>query len=219
MLTVETLTRLFPQAPACAHLAFVRARETLDAAGLTQPGWRMPFFLAQVGHESDGLRRTTESLVYSRAARIARVWPARFPTAASARPYVRNPRALAERVYGGRADLGNLEPGDGARFIGRGYLQITGRANYRVMGRRIGLDLEAEPERAAEPEVAVKIACAFWAENGLNALCDTGRFAAVSRRINGGLTGYDERMDWLERAITCLETPVPTSAAPLDLTP
>lgn len=219
MLTIETLTRLFPHARTCAHLAFVQAREPLASAGLLEPGWRMPFFLAQLGHESDGLRRTTESLIYSRASRIARVWPTRFPTPASARPYVRNPRALAERVYGGRTDLGNLEPGDGARFIGRGYLQITGRANYRAIGRRIGIDLEATPERAAEPEVAVKIACAFWTENGLNALCDAGRFAAVTRRINGGLNGYDDRMDWLEQAIACLDTPVPESAAPLDLTP
>lgn len=219
MLTIETLTRLFPHAPTCAHLAFVQAREPLAAASLTEPGWRMPFFLAQLGHESDGLRRTTESLIYSRAARIARVWPARFPTPVSARPYVRNPRALAERVYGGRTDLGNLEPGDGARFIGRGYLQITGRANYRAVGARIGIDLEATPERAAEPEVAVKIACAFWTENGLNALCDAGRFAAVTRRINGGLNGYEDRMDWLEQAIACLDVAVPASAAPLDLTP
>lgn len=219
MLTLETMTRLFPHAPTGAHLAFVQARETLDAAGLTQPGWRMPFFLAQLGHESDGLRRTTESLIFSRASRIARVWPTRFPTPASARPYVRNPRALAEKVYGGRADLGNLEPGDGARFIGRGYLQITGRANYRAIGRRIGLDLEAQPERAAEPEVAVKVACAFWSEQGLNALCDAGRFAAVTRRINGGLTGYEDRMDWLEQAIACLDWPMAAGGAALDLTP
>lgn len=219
MLTIETMTRLFPHAPTCAHLAFVQARESLDAAGLLEPGWRMPFFLAQLGHESDGLRRTTESLIFSRASRIARVWPTRFPTPASARPYVRNPRALAEKVYGGRRDLGNLEPGDGARFIGRGYLQITGRANYRAMGRRIGLDLEAEPARAAEPEVAVKVACAFWSEQGLNALCDAGRFAVVTRRINGGLTGYEDRMDWLEQATACVGWPVPADAAPLDLTP
>jgi len=219
MLTLETMTRLFPHAPTCAHLAFVQAREPLAAAGLLEPGWRMPFFLAQLGHESDGLRRTTENLIFSRASRIARVWPTRFRTPVSARPYVRNPRALAEKVYGNRPELGNLQPGDGARFIGRGYLQITGRANYRAMGLHIGIDLEAEPERAAEPEVAVQIACAFWSENGLNAACDAGRFAAATRRINGGLTGYEDRMDWLEQAIACLDWPMPPGAAPLDLTP
>jgi putative chitinase len=145
------------------------------------------------------------------------VWPRRFPTAEAARPFVRNPAALAEKVYGGRADLGNTEPGDGARFIGRGYLQITGRANYREMGQRIGLDLEAEPDRAAEPQIAVQIACAFWTARRLNLLCDTGRFYDVTRRINGGAVGYDERIGWLERARAATGWPLSPDRAPLDL--
>lgn len=95
--------------------------------------------------------------------------------------------------YEGRADLGNVQPGDGVRYKGRGLLQLTGRANYREFGRLIGQDLEGDPEAAAEPVLSLRIACEFWKKKGINALCDADDIVAVTRRINGGTNGLDDR--------------------------
>ncbi|HEX6858922.1 MAG TPA: glycoside hydrolase family 19 protein [Caulobacteraceae bacterium] len=203
MLTPAQLARLYPRAPLPARAALARAPAR---ASLRTPA-RVHAFLAQLGHESDGLTRTIESLYYTRPERLMAVWPRRFPTVESATPYLRSSRKLAEAVYGGR--LGNTDPGDGARYIGRGYLQITGRANYREMGARIGVDLEAEPERAAEPDIAVEIACAYWTARDINTPADAGDFREVTRRINGGLNGYEDRLAWLARARACICLPRP----------
>jgi putative chitinase len=95
--------------------------------------------------------------------------------------------------YDGRADLGNVRPGDGARFRGRGLIQLTGRANYATFGDRLGIDLIADPARAAEPDTAVRLALTFWTDRDLNRLADLGRIEAITRRINGGLNGIAER--------------------------
>lgn len=204
MLNPAQLARLFPRASYSARQAL--ADGPLDEADLHTPA-RLHAFLAQLGHESAGLTRTVESLYYTRPETLMAVWPRRFPTIEAATPYLRASRKLAEKVYGGR--LGNTEPCDGARYLGRGFIQITGRANYREMGELIGLDLEAEPERAAEPDIAVQIACAYWTSRRLNEPCDAGDFAEVTRRINGALTGYDDRLRWLERAKACVFLPEP----------
>jgi putative chitinase len=88
--------------------------------------------------------------------------------------------------YEGRADLGNTQPGDGARFHGRGILQVTGRYNYRVLGAKLGIELEAHPDLLATPDIGTKAACLYWVDKGLNAFCDAGNWAAVSRGINRG---------------------------------
>ena len=88
--------------------------------------------------------------------------------------------------YDGRRDLGNVRPGDGARFKGRGPIQVTGRSNYRAYGRRIGLDLEAAPERAADPMIGMHIACLYWSDHGLNAYADADNGRAIGRAINRG---------------------------------
>lgn len=207
MVTSAQLARLFPLAPLATRAAFVAARHALMRAGFNAPGPRLHAFLAQLGHESAGLTRTVESLYYTRPETLAAVWPRRFPSVESAIPYLRASRKLAEKVYGGRVDLGNTEPGDGARFIGRGFIQITGRANYREMGRNIGVDLEAEPERAAEPRLAVEIACAYWTSRRINEAIDAGSFWQATRRINSACLGYDDRVRWLEKARACIPAP------------
>jgi putative chitinase len=93
-------------------------------------------------------------------------------------------------AYEGRADLGNVEQGDGPRYRGRGWIQLTGRANYRAAGLDIGEDLETEPERAAEPEIAWRVAAWFWRTRGLADVTDLER---VTRRINGGTNGLADR--------------------------
>jgi putative chitinase len=216
MLDPAALARLYPKAPAAHRAALIDKEAALKAAGLFDPGHRLHIFLAQLGHESAGLTRTVESLYYTRPETLMAVWPRRFPSVVAALPYVRKSRALAEKVYGGRADLGNTQAGDGARFIGRGFLQITGRANYREMGERIGVDLEAEPELAARPDIAVRAACAYWTSRNLNAACDAGRFLQVTRKINGAAIGYADRVAWLQKAKACVAWPA-GDALPLDL--
>ena len=103
-------------------------------------------------------------------------------------------------AYEGRADLGNTEPGDGRRYKGRGLLQLTGRFNYRDMGARLGIPLESEPERAAEPVLSLRIACEYWTRHDINALADRDDIVAVTRKVNGGLNGLEDRTRYLRRA-------------------
>ena len=133
---------------------------------------RQAAFLAQIGHESGGLQYARE------------IWG---PTPAQAR-------------YEGRADLGNTEPGDGVRFKGRGLIQTTGRANYRATGDALGVNLIARPELLADSTLASRSAAWFWKEHGLNELADAGDFMRITRRINGGLNGFDDRLARFEAA-------------------
>lgn len=103
-------------------------------------------------------------------------------------------------AYEGRVDLGNTEHGDGERFRGRGLIQITGRSNYRDCGVALGVDLLATPELLEGPALAARSAAWFWKEHGLNVLADKGEFKTITRRINGGLNGYGDRMTYWERA-------------------
>jgi putative chitinase len=96
-------------------------------------------------------------------------------------------------AYEGRTGLGNVNPGDGVRYKGRGIIQLTGRTNYRNYGAALGLDLENNPQLAAVPENAVRIACEYWRRNNLNALADRDDIEAITRRINGGVNGLADR--------------------------
>ena len=103
-------------------------------------------------------------------------------------------------AYEGRDDLGNTEPGDGRKYKGRGLIQITGRHNYRECGEALGADLLANPELLEQPDLAARSAAWFWHSRGLNALADQGKFETITRRINGGLNGYQDRLAYFERA-------------------
>ena len=107
-------------------------------------------------------------------------------------------------AYEGRADLGNTEPGDGVRFKGRGLIQITGRDNYRKCGAALSLDLESSPALLEEPQNAARSAAWFWSSHGLNALADNGDARAITKRINGGLNGFQDRLAYLQLAQECL---------------
>lgn len=107
-------------------------------------------------------------------------------------------------AYEGRADLGNNRPGDGVRYKGRGLLQLTGRANYKTVGALIGVDLESHPELAAEPVLSLKIACEFWKTNKINPHADADDVVAVTRIINGGTNGLDDRRIFTGKAKTAI---------------
>lgn len=102
-------------------------------------------------------------------------------------------------AYEGRPDLGNTQPGDGRRYKGRGPIQLTGRSNYRLYGRLLGLPLEARPEVAAQHRVGWRIAALYWQRQGLNELADRGDFLTITKRINGGTNGLEERRGYLRR--------------------
>lgn len=166
-------------------------------AGLLTTTERMATFLAQIGHESAGLTKRVENLSYS-AAGIVKTWPTRFDKLVEAMPYARNAEALANKVYGGR--YGNTAPGDGWRYRARSYIGVTFKDNYAVMGDELDLPLVEHPELAEQPDIALAIACAWWRLNGLNGWADTGDFKGQTRKINGGLNGYDDRLALLVRA-------------------
>ena len=103
-------------------------------------------------------------------------------------------------AYEGREDLGNVKPGDGVRFKGRGPIQCTGRSNYRTFGRAIGIDIENHPEIAAVPSIGLHLALEYWQSRNLNALADADDVLGITRKINGGLNGIDDRKLHLARA-------------------
>ena len=157
-------------------------------------------FVSQVLHESGFLGRLEENLSYS-AERLTAVWPKRFPNADRARPYARNPEGLANYVYAGR--MGNTEPGDGYKFRGRGLIQVTGRSNYELVQELTGLPTLEEPDLLTTPEPALLSALAWWGESLPEA--DDMSVEQVTRVVNGGLNGLDERKRLFERAMRVLE--------------
>lgn len=168
---------------------------------------RLAAFLAQVSHESMGFAKLVESLHYQ-PARLLQVWPSRFPTLESAKPYAQQPAKLANLVYGGR--MGNSQPGDGWKYRGRGLMQITGRANYEAMRDLlqeacVGCpDFIADPDAVAEPRWAAWTAAAYWDSRNLNELADAGEFRKITQRINGGQHGAADREARRDRAIAAL---------------
>ncbi|MFO1068169.1 MAG: glycoside hydrolase family 19 protein [Geminicoccaceae bacterium] len=190
------ITALFADGLPPHRTALQRDLAILGACGIV--GRRLEFFLAQIGHETAGLRVVEENLSYS-AERLTAVWPRRFPDVRSALPFARAPERLAERVYGGRMGNDAEGSGDGWRYRGRGYLQLTGRDAYRAVGDLAGLDLEGDPGLAAAPGTALRVACACWRWKGLDPFCDADDFTGLSRRINGGTNGLADRRAWLAR--------------------
>ena len=207
MITAEKVAALFPRAAADHQLALVQRGPALfTRLGIT--GTRLHFLLAQLGHESAGLTRVEEGLNYS-AARLVAVFPKRYPSIAAATPFANNPQKLANTLYGSRLGNGPPASGDGFRFRGRGYIQITGRENYTKIGTAAGIDIIANPDAAASADHALEIACGYWMSRKINEISDTGDFVAVTRAINGKLIGLDDRRAWLDKVIRTMAAPPP----------
>ena len=162
---------------------------------------RQAAFIGQCAVESANFTRLQENLNYS-AQRLTQVWPSRFPNINMAESYAHSPEKLADFVYAGR--MGNLQDGDGWKFHGRGLIQLTGRENYANCGSGIGVDLIDNPDLLLTPKYAVLSAGWFWNKKGLNALADSQEYGAMTRRINGGLTGLDERIAKITKALQVL---------------
>lgn len=108
------------------------------------------------------------------------------------------------QVYEGRKDLGNVKKGDGRRYKGRGLIQLTGRANYRDVGKELGVDLEGNPTLAGEPQLSLRIACEYWKRRKINPDCDRDDIITVTKKINGGLNGLDDRRGYTAKAKAAL---------------
>ena len=151
--------------------------------------------LGQASHESGGFRLTQENLNYS-VESMMRVWPSRFPTEESAEPYARNPKALADKVYSGR--MGN-KINEGHKFIGRGFLQLTGYENHRAFASDMGLPQILQDPSLLEEEYAFETAQWFFQKNNLFKIADEGvndeTIKRITRRVNGGYHGLEDRTD------------------------
>ena len=157
---------------------------------------RLAHFLAQCGHESGGFKATQENLNYS-ASGLKGIFAKYFKEAGLAEQYQRNPQKIASRVYGGRMGNGPESTGDGFKFRGRGYIQLTGKDNYTAFGRAINEDLTVNPDKVAT-HYALLSAAWFFTKNGLHKLADGGATDAVvtqiTKRVNGGTIGLADRI-------------------------
>lgn len=186
------------------HISHAAHRYHIDTA----PPRRLAAWLATIAHESARLTAVVENLNYS-AEGLAATWPARYADMAGepnalAQSIARKPAAIASLTYANRMGNGPSETGDGWIYRGRGLIQITGRDNYDRSGDELGLDLILNPERLEEPYYAALSAAEWWHRHGCNVLADTGDMAAVTRKVNGGLTGLDDRLKLYSAALRYL---------------
>ena len=162
---------------------------------------RQAAFIGQCAHESNNFQTLEENLHYSAVA-LMRVWPSRFPDLDTAEKYANNPEKIANKVYAGR--MGNTEEGDGWKYHGRGLIQLTGKENYGNCGSNLGLDFIGNPDRVLDPEYAALSAGWFWNKKGLNTLADSQDYETMTKRINGGLIGLEDRKAKINKVLSIL---------------
>lgn len=186
----------------CAQATAVFAGSLLAAFsdyGIDTP-LRRQHFLAQCAHESGGFRHLEENLNYS-AESLRAVWPSRFDEALAAE-CARQPERIANVVYASRMGNGDTASGEGWLFRGRGLIQITGKSNYAQFSADCYGDgrIVASPQLVAQPENAALSAAWFWKSRGCNAAADVDDLTRVTKLVNGGLNGLEDRAYWLKRA-------------------
>jgi putative chitinase len=176
--------------------------ETFDRFDISTPE-RQACFLGQCAHESGGFTALKENLNYS-AEGLTKVWPKRFPSLDVTQPYHRNPEKIANKVYADRMGNGNEASGDGFKYRGRGLIQLTGKDNYRACGEALGVDLVENPDLVSSPQYAALSAGWFWDKNKLNQFADANDMTTLTKRINGGTHGLDDRVARTQHAIDVL---------------
>ena len=162
---------------------------------------RQACFIGQCMHESGGFKILQENLNYSATA-LMRTWPSRFPDLETADKYAHNPQMIASKVYLGR--MGNETPEDAAVYIGRGLIQLTGKENYANCGVGIGVDLLGHPDWLATPKYAALSAGWFFNKKSINQLSDVMDIETMTKRINGGLIGIEDRKAKINMALNAL---------------
>lgn len=198
-MTLETLKQIMPRCPDEWGRALLTALPDYD---INTP-LRQAAFIAQVAHESAQLTRVEENLNYS-AEGLRKIFPKYFPTDELAAQYARKPQKIASRVYASRMGNGDEASFEGWRYHGRGPIQLTGRDNYRLCGAALALDLLEDPDQLLMPEAGIESACWYWTGRGLNTLADINDFKTITKRINGGLIGLEDREKYYQRAMEVL---------------
>ena len=161
---------------------------------------RKAHFIAQIAHESGSFRLSVENLNY-RAQALHDVFGKYFPTDKLANQYAHKPEQIASRVYANRMGNGDEASGDGWKYRGRGLIQLTGTENYRLCGQDLSLDLLQNPDQLAnDPKIAIDGAGWYWDSKNLNKWADEDNIEKITRLINGGLNGFDDRKQFLARA-------------------
>jgi len=164
---------------------------------------RLSHLLGQCAHESANFTVFTENLNYS-AASFCRVWPKRFPTVTDGQNYERNPQKIANKVYANRMGNGDEDSGEGWAYRGRGLIQLTGKSNYEACGEALGVDLVSDPDLVSTPQYAALSAGWFWDKNHLNKYADENDMTGLTKKINGGTHGLDDRVARTQAALDTL---------------
>ena len=223
MITPVQLKKLFPTCRDPNSWVRIFQME-LPAFGITDNNARFAAWLAQCGYESQEFNTLRESGAYGRKTktpagatvydvygekRLMALWPHKFPTLESTQPYIQQPEALMNYVYANMLGNGDVNTRDGMLYRGGGVIQITGRANYREVGRALNLPLEAMPKMVEQPNVACRVAGYFWKLHDLNEAADEGDFEHITKRINPGMAGEVERQAYFNAAKVLLSVQAP----------
>jgi putative chitinase len=176
--------------------------ETFERFSINTPK-KQAAYIGQCGHECGNFKVLEENLNY-RAATLMKLWPKRFPTLEVANAYEKNPRRIANMVYASRMGNRDESSGDGYRFRGRGCIQLTGHANYFHAGKALGIDFVADPDLVGTPKYAALTAGWFWSTHNCNNLSEAADWVGLTKKINGGTIGLDDRIKHTNEALAVL---------------
>jgi putative chitinase len=203
-LSLQQLKELLPNNPYVDH--WYQALSQLLPDYEINTAQRISAFVAQCSHESAGFTALKENLNY-KSVTLRKIFPKYFPTDDLANAYANMPNkqeAIANRVYASRMGNGDEHSGDGYRYCGRGLIQLTGKTNYQSFADSLEMNVEDVPEYLATFEGAAQSACWFWESNNLNQLADKGDILTLTKRINGGTIGLEDRIKHYEHALHVL---------------
>lgn len=200
IVTKEFLERCLPDAPSKTCEIFADPINQTCHEFQINTKKRIAAFIAQVGHESGNLKYVKENLNYS-AEGLRKVFPKYFPDEETAIKYQRNPEAIANRVYANRMGNGSEQSGDGWRYRGRGLIQLTGKSNYDLCMRALNVK---DPLYLETPEGASRSAGWFWSYRNLNSIADSGDMRKMTKTINGGFIGLEDRIKHYEHILTVI---------------
>lgn len=199
MLTAEKLEKLHIGAQWLDGL-----NETFERFGIDTPK-KQAAFIGQCGHECGNFKVLEENLNY-RAETLCKLWPKRFPSIEFAKQYERQPRKIANSVYSNRMGNRDEASGDGFRFRGRGCIQLTGHSSYYHAGKALGVDFVMEPDLVSTPKYAALTAGWFWSTHNCNEIAERGDWTQLTKKINGGTIGLDDRIKHINHALDVLQS-------------
>ena len=204
MITVEILKALCPKTKESVLQKYAASLdETAKYYDMYDNKKRAAAFVAQVAHESGGFNFVKENLNYS-AKGLVSTFRKYFPNETVAAPYAKKPEKIANRVYANRMGNGDEVSGDGYKYCGRGLIQLTGKQNYTKFAADLGISVDETVAYLETPEGAVSSAGWFWDNNNLNSYCDKDDFVGLTKRINGGTIGLEDRKHHYDLALKLL---------------